>query len=434
MKKLNAFLVSVLSAAALNAAVIEQVIVRQQWPWSTDVKVEYKLSGVTGASPVDIAVKAYNGDVELTLPDEAITGDRYGVFEDGVGTIVIDPVKAFGTEKVALANFKVKLTLSKSVGRKFMVLDLESDPSKVAVSYLDNIPEGGWTDGYKKGKLVLRRIDPGAFIMGSPLTEQGHCSAFDSYQTPEPTNLRVVFTNAYYIGVFETTKEQYARIMNATLPATSSAREPAGGISRNMLTGVDCQYSWPTSTDVTDDSIIGTLRGKAETADLPEGYVFSLPSEAQWEYACRAGKTTAWNDGTNISTNEFGGDVHLDLLGLSGKFGLQETDQKYKGGFKTVGSFLPNDWGLYDCHGGVSELVMDRSTWSDVALAPDNTTVYEYKGPSDGSCYMEVLRGGNLWDGTITHCRSASRIRYGSTVGLSEFGFRLALIREVKAQ
>ena len=112
MKKLNAFLVSVLSAAALNAAVIEQVIVRQQWPWSTDVKVEYKISAVT--NPVDIAVKAYNGDVELPIPASAITGERYGITEDGVGTLVIDPVAAFGTAKVALANFKVKLTVSDS--------------------------------------------------------------------------------------------------------------------------------------------------------------------------------------------------------------------------------------------------------------------------------------------------------------------------------
>ena len=56
MKKFNAFLVSVLSAVALNAAVIEQVIVRQQWPWSTDVKVEYKLKNVT--NPVDLTIEA----------------------------------------------------------------------------------------------------------------------------------------------------------------------------------------------------------------------------------------------------------------------------------------------------------------------------------------------------------------------------------------
>lgn len=109
--KVTTVLASFLAAASLNAAVIEQVIVRQQWPWSTDVKVEYKLSGVT--SPVDISVKAFNGNVELDSSRLAasMTGDRFGITEDGVGTIIIDPVKAFGTSKVALANFKVKLML-----------------------------------------------------------------------------------------------------------------------------------------------------------------------------------------------------------------------------------------------------------------------------------------------------------------------------------
>ena len=102
---------TLLAAVALTAqgAKIEQVIVRQQWPWSTDVKVEYRLTGVT--APVDIAVTAYNGDAELPLPASAVVGDLYGIDADGVGQFVIDPIAAFGTAKVALANFKVKLAV-----------------------------------------------------------------------------------------------------------------------------------------------------------------------------------------------------------------------------------------------------------------------------------------------------------------------------------
>ena len=79
--KVTTVLASFMAAASLNAAVIEQVIVRQQWPWSTDVKVEYKLSGVT--SPVDISVKAFNGNVELDSSRLAasMTGDRFGITE-----------------------------------------------------------------------------------------------------------------------------------------------------------------------------------------------------------------------------------------------------------------------------------------------------------------------------------------------------------------
>ena len=109
---LTAALTAVLAAASLNAAVIEQVVVRQQWPWSTDVKVEYKVTGVT--SPVNIAVRAFNGNVELDSSnlESSIKGLRFGIAEDTVGSFTIDPVKAFGTSSVALGNFKVKLSLT----------------------------------------------------------------------------------------------------------------------------------------------------------------------------------------------------------------------------------------------------------------------------------------------------------------------------------
>ena len=105
---------AMMAAASLGAAQIDEVIVRQQWPWSTDVKVEYKISGVT--SPVNVGVKVYDGEEELVSENlsKSLTGDIYGISKDGVGTIVIDPVKAFGTARKVLANFKVELVLSDS--------------------------------------------------------------------------------------------------------------------------------------------------------------------------------------------------------------------------------------------------------------------------------------------------------------------------------
>ena len=97
-----------------QGAVIQQVIVRQQWPWSTDIKVEYKLAEVT--APVDISVRAFNGETEITTPNlvAAITGDLYGISESGIGQFIIDPVKAFGNQKVAIADFRVELEVTDS--------------------------------------------------------------------------------------------------------------------------------------------------------------------------------------------------------------------------------------------------------------------------------------------------------------------------------
>ena len=124
MKKLLAPVLMFSAVLGLDAATIDKVVVRQQWPWSTDVKVEYKISGVT--SPVDITVEAYNGSEKLDSSNlaPAMTGDLIGISEDGIGTIVIDPVKAFGSAKIALANFKVKLSTEDSV--LYKIFDLRT--------------------------------------------------------------------------------------------------------------------------------------------------------------------------------------------------------------------------------------------------------------------------------------------------------------------
>ena len=100
---------------SLYGATIMQVIVRQQWPWSTDVKVEYQLEGVDASHPVDLAVTAYNGDTPLSTANLAssITGDLYGITEE-FGEFYIDPIAAFGSERIAMTKFKVKLAVSES--------------------------------------------------------------------------------------------------------------------------------------------------------------------------------------------------------------------------------------------------------------------------------------------------------------------------------
>ena len=103
MKKLSVFSLLLASASLYAAPSVERVVVRQQWPWSTDVKVEYSLVGVDEKNPVDISVSVFNGDVDLTSAklNDAITGDRYYITEP-VGSFTIDPITAVGTEKSRL--------------------------------------------------------------------------------------------------------------------------------------------------------------------------------------------------------------------------------------------------------------------------------------------------------------------------------------------
>ena len=103
---------AVFAAFVAFAADVSDVIVRQQWPWSTDIKVEFKLTNVT--TPVTVNVEASDGDTPLDTTNlkNAITGDLWGISQSGVYTFKIDPKIAFGEERNAVGDFKVRLSLT----------------------------------------------------------------------------------------------------------------------------------------------------------------------------------------------------------------------------------------------------------------------------------------------------------------------------------
>ena len=393
MKTSTTILAALFVATSLHAAVIKQVIVRQQWPWSTDVKVEYKLAEVT--APVDISVKAFNGNVELPLPVSAITGDLYGISESGIGQFVIDPVAAFGNTKIAIADFRVELELSDSAANINEVIYkvfclTNSNESVVDITRADllngkygsyatdfsslgsgfNSPATDvfiWTGvtnnpAYKDTHLVMRKIPAknDSFMMGSPSDEVGR--EYHSVDSGTETQVQVRFTNNYYMAVFELTQAQYRRIANAS-PSNYTGDDadyhPVEKISHNTLRGSTSsvgpsgeKINWPTNSymhEVYSDSAMAKLRAKFSNA-----YDFDLPTSAQWEYACRAKTTTAFNNGRNLESI---GRYSSESLSSVAWFGDTES------GLTTntthvVGLKAPNAWGLYDMHGNVNEFCL----------------------------------------------------------------------------
>ena len=193
-------------------------------------------------------------------------------------------------------------------GGDYMVVDIDCSDGYEPVSYLPDIPTGGWSSDYKTRKLVLRRIDQD--------------------------------DSSYYIGVFPVTVAQWAYVMGSGDSKTSI--RPKDYVSYNDIRGSSKGAKYPDSNDVDLSSFFGQLRMITGIA------TFDLPSEAEWEYAGRAGTTTKY----------YTGDTEEDLAKAgwySGNSGGRTHD---------VGEKVPNAWGLYDIHGNVWEWCLDWSMYN----------------------------------------------------------------------
>ena len=289
----------------------------------------------------------------------------------------------------------------------YLVVDLSAGSSALSypITYLPSVPPGGWTDAYKTTQMVFRRIPAGTFVMGSPTNELGRYS--------DETQHQVTLTQDFYIGVFEMTQKQWERVMGAwpSYFDNVSYRDarPVEQVNYNVVRG--SSPAWPGyNNNVDANSFMGRLRART-------GRAFDLPTESQWEYAGRAGTTTALNSGYNLS--DLIDDARLVGVGryyYNGGLGYSSRADTTAGTAK-VGSYLMNQWGLYDIHGNVLEWCLDL-----YGTYPG--TVTDPKGVSTGS--TRVGRGGS-WASGANYCRVAYRAETGSIFDAYTVGFRACL-------
>ncbi len=289
----------------------------------------------------------------------------------------------------------------------YLVVDLSrgAKADTYPVTYLSDVPKKGWSDEYKTDKLVLRRIEPGTFVMGSPEGELG--------RQGNETQHEVTLTKAFYIGVFEVTQRQWERVMGDWPSHFNNEKcrdeRPVEMVSYNDIRGVNAGAGWPATNNVDAVSFMGRLRART-------GQAFDLPTEAQWEYACRAGTVTALNSGKKLTSEE--SCPNLSEVGrYKANSGGGAPNGDTRVGTAQAGSYPPNAWGLYDLHGNVWEWCLD---WRGNYSGPES----DPKGAASGS--GRVFRGG-CWFHIAFYCRSAYRLySYPDYRGIN-YGFRAVL-------
>jgi formylglycine-generating enzyme required for sulfatase activity len=234
--------------------------------------------------------------------------------------------------------------------------------------------------------LNMVAIAPGTFQMGS--------TAGNSNEQPVR---QVTLSTPFWMGKYEVTQAEYQSVVGNNPSSFQGANAP-NAPSRPVE-----RVSWNNAV-----AYCQALTAIEQAAGrVPQGYQYRLPTEAEWEYCCRAGTTTEWNTGTSLSTSQ----ANFASALANGTYPSGQT--------AVVGSYAPNAFGLHDMHGNVWEWCLD----SYAVYAPGPATdPFVTGGPN------RVLRGGN-WASSISAfiCRSASRATVTPSVSSNVFGFRVVL-------
>lgn len=372
------------------------------------VTMEFQTNGVVVAGQ---NARSVVGDVNRLLPATP-DGKTYSI-------TWIPSADGLDVGEVTAASFKI-VAWTKEAPPQYLAVALAvaSGAKKDNLRFYaskDTLPYPITDDYWKLDNLLLRRVDAAGreWRMGSPTRESNRQDKAGTKETPHT----VVLTEDYYMGVYELTKRQCLLISGTTFTVSNGktddcSRWPLAGMSPNNFRGdmsAGAAYDWPTKKHAVDPSKpLGKLR-----ALVDQHFEFDLPTEAQWEYAARAGK------GTRFATDDESV-VSLQKVGWTAVSGNKDsTAHCGEGGWPhNVGELQPNDWGFYDMLGNVGEWCLD---WG--GRDPDGSLEVDPKGPDSGSTRM--ARGtGFYWDQNYARCASRNAW-WGPDAGRDNHGFRV---------
>ena len=457
------FAAAVLAAGALcasNGPVVDDVECLNPGI-SGRVKVTYRLSGQPGIVTFDVETNCTDSaGVEkwATIGHDKLWytgGDVQKLVQPGAGrSFMWFARRSWPQQDTTPANMRVVVkAVATNTPPDYMVCNLESG-ERFYYDDADGLPGGIDSDGYRKHLLLMRKIPARGVVWhyGPPTYKPEYNSGYDNTYT-------VAFTRDYYMGVFEVTQWQWNYVCvtregyapRTYVPYFPGDTRPfdSGGIILPPYGITGNGASVPHWNDGTDaDFAINSqcfIRRVRELTGL--GIHLHLPTEWQWEYACRAGTLSAFNNGGELGSAAEATNASLDQVGrYKGNGGyIDNGDGTYTApeygtadtsvGTAPVGSYAPNAWGLYDMHGNVREWCRNRrgfnrgDMYNERDLSPEIVRVDPIGATNNtaGVTTTHLSSRGGAWYSTPRECASTYR---GESIqewqdGASRNGFRL---------
>lgn len=308
-------LISMIASAATPT--ITGVTAQQRYPWNGKVDISYTVSGDIAAEAkqrallTSLKVTANDKVANKTYTATKVSGDM--ALTAGTHKFVWD----LDAEGLTFKSSNVVFTVScETTPALYCVIDLSagSSASSYPVTYLAEPPSGGFNiDLYKTTKLVLRKVTKGSNSAGGSMSKD------------------------MWVGIFEVTEQQYM-LVSGTFTTAAISSSQLGYSPGNHTTSAVCALC-NLSGDSRSSNFLSMLKTKT-------GINTRLPTGDEWQYACRAGTKTAYNNGTSATS------ANMNAVGWC--YDNTSHSQYYA---QKVGLKAPNAWGLYDMHGNVEEQV-----------------------------------------------------------------------------
>jgi len=330
-----------------------------------------------------------------------VLGGLRGQARNGRGEVTWDALQAYVREQVSLevpeligegARQEPNL-MGNIAGRPPVLLALKDGAGKPDLARTEIVPLAGASEISNSIQMKLVRIKAGKFKRGSPENEEG--------RQPDEVRHEVTLTKDLYLGKYLVTQEQYEAIMEV-----NPSHFCAAGAGRDKVRNVDTS-AFPVESVTWDEAMKFCDRLTAREKGL--GRAYRLPTEAEWEYACRAGTTTPFWCGEALNG------TRANCMGLSPN-GTSATGPIARRTSR-VDAFKANGWGLCDMHGNLWQWCSDWYGPYDLEKATDP------RGPTGGS--TRVLRGGS-WLNYPKDCRAARRMDFEPGFSNARAGFRVA--------